>query len=493
MNIIDKAIAYFNPVAGMKRAAARSAISMYEAGGQGRRMKSWNDRGGSASSATENIRTVRDRSHQLERNNPWATRAIESIAVNTVGVGIVPTFSGTAGVVKKVEKLWKEWADKTVCDFDGDLNFYGLQELVMRTVAESGEAFVRYRVDYSIDMPFRVQVLESEFCDASKSGTMLENGGWIVQGIEFDKNGKRVAYWLFNQHPDDIINMSGLTSNRVPADEVIHVFRKKRPGQVRGVPTGVQSFMRLRDFDDYEDAQLVRQKMAACHVAAVYKNEVPDDPTGSALDDDAEELDRMEPGQYQYLNPGEEIQFNNPPAVDGYDEYSRKILQGVAASYGVTYEVISGDYSNVNFSSGRMGWIEMHRNIGSLQWNMFIPKFCNGVMEWFIKFGTIKGHFKTFGYEWTAPRREMIDPVKETKALSEQVRNGFKSWTEAVTETGQDANATFDQLVKEKEARDKAGLQLVCDPRFDSGKDIQGAQGEAEDEDEPAKPASNKK
>lgn len=487
MNFLEKSIAFISPSLGMKRAHARSVISAYEAGGQGRRMKSWSDRGGSASSTTENIRTVRDRSHQLERNNPWATRGIEAIAVNTVGDGITPTFSGTASAVKKAEKIWKDWAGKTACDFDGDLNIYGLQELTMRTVVESGEAFVRYRIDEKLQMPFRIQVLESEFCDSSKNGTVLENGGWIIQGVEFDSQGRRVAYWLYNQHPDDIINMSGLTSHRVPASEVIHVFRKKRPGQVRGVPTGVQSFMRLRDFDDYEDAQLVRQKMAACHVAAVYKNELPDDPTGLTKDEDSDELDRMEPGQYQYLAPGEDIKFNSPPSVENYDEYSRKILQGVASAYGVTYEVISGDYSNVNFSSGRMGWIEMHRNINSIQWNMFIPKFCDGVMEWFMKFATIKGHFKNVSYDWTAPRREMIDPVKETKALSDQVRNGFKSWTEAVTETGQDPNVVFDQLVKEKEDRDKAGLQLACDPRFDSGKDIVGALDEVVENTKPEK------
>lgn len=474
MNIIDKAIAFFDPAAGLKRAYSRSMIGAFEAGGRGRRTKAFNDRGGSAANDTSQIFTIRNRSRDLVRNNPFAARAVEVIATNVVGTGVVPTFSGTTSAnVSKVSKAWKEWAQTTACDFEGMHNFYALQELVMRSVAESGEVFIRRRISDAKDaVPFKLQVLESEFCDFQKDGISDQNGGYTIQGIEFDKDGKRVAYWLFERHPDDNIQFRATESKRVPADEIEHVFKKVRPGQVRGIPKGVQAFLRLKDFDGYEDAQLVRQKMAACQVAAVYKTEIPESPTGLVKGEDSDDqYDRMEPGQYQYLNPGEQIVFSNPPGVENYDEYSRKILQGVASAYGITYEALTNDYSNVNFSSGRMGWIEMHRNISSWQWNVLIPMFCEKTMNWFFRFGgLLQAGFKPTMVEWTAPRREMIDPVKETKALSDQVRNGFKSWTEAALENGYDPEILIKQIADDQKKRDELGLQLACDIRFDAGK-----------------------
>jgi capsid protein len=83
----------------------------------------------------------------------------------------------------------------------------------------------------------RLQVLEPDYLDLHRNGVVTAGGGQIIDGIEFDKQGRRVAYWLFTSHPGSARLMTTqFASVRVPADRVLHIYRVDRPGQVRGVP-----------------------------------------------------------------------------------------------------------------------------------------------------------------------------------------------------------------------------------------------------------------
>jgi lambda family phage portal protein len=403
----------------------------------------------------------------MVRNNPYASKAVAVITANVVGTGIKPSIqdSRTRGL-KNTKQAWKAWADTTACDWEGRKTFAGIQRLVMRSVAESGECFVRQRRVSGGPVPLKLQVLEADFLDTNKDGISTPNGGYIMLGIEFDAQGQRVAYWMFDHHPGENRLYRSLTSQRIPADEILHIFHEERPGQIRGVPFGVSAALRLSDFDEYEDAQLMRQKVAACFAAFV--TDTKDPLPGEANPNGGYPMERVEPGMIEYLPPGKQVTFGSPPPTEGYDDYSRRTLQGIAAGYGVTYEALTGDLSNVNFSSGRMGWIEMGRQIAEWQELMLIPQLCDSVWQWFVTAGSIAGvASNTATASWTPPARMMIDPVKETKGLSDQVRNGFISWQEAVRQMGYDPDMIAEELSQDYKAFEALGFMLACDPRFD--------------------------
>ena len=98
--------------------------------------------------------------------------------------------------------------------------------------------------------------------------------------------GRRVAYWLFSYHPGGVLILNprgGIVSQPVPADQIMHVYRVLRPGQVRGVPWLAPVMMALRDLDDYCDAERVRKKIEACVTAFVQQPEgIDGDPLGLA-------------------------------------------------------------------------------------------------------------------------------------------------------------------------------------------------------------------
>jgi lambda family phage portal protein len=473
LNWLDRAVGWVSPSAGFKRARARyltqvmqGAMNGYEAASKSRRFDKWKTRGTSANAEIRaGLPLLRDRSRALVRDNPYATKAIGVIAHNLVGGGIRPQIrvgDGNRVLESRFERVVRLWMNTTACDADGRLNFYGLQNLAARTIAESGEVLIRRRRRFSSDpleIPLQLQVLEPDFLDTGKDGA-AENGGVIVQGVQFDQIGRRTGYWVFSQHPGDATYRRAFESKFVPASEMLHVYRIDRPGQVRGVPWAAPIIVRLKDFADYEDAQLVRQKIAACYVAFVTQA----DPTESAASSDSEApLEKFEPGVIDYLPPGKDVKFATPPSVDGLGEYARVSLIGVAAGFGIPYEALTGDLSNVNYSSGRMGWLEYHRANTSWQWNMFIPQFCDGVVPWIRQSMLIDANDVRF--EWTPPRREMIDPGKETEATKAAIRAGTLTLSEAIRREGDDPEEHFAEYAADMERLDKLGITLDSDPR----------------------------
>lgn len=466
MNFLDKTIAFINPSAGVKRAAQRMAletIRAYDGAARTRRTENWKATGADVNSEINGVlHTLRNRSREQVRNNVYARRTVQAISNNTVGTGIVPTPENVSRAAeKKIVTLWKNWAGKSRCDHDGLMTFYGIQRLVMRTVVESGECLVIKRRSDDKMMPIKLQVLEPDFIDTTRFIPNTERGGRVIHGIEYSSDGKRLGYWLFKEHPG-ALRLGGLTSEFVKEEDVAHIYFVERPGQVRGVPWMAASMIRMKDFDEYEDAELVRQKIAACFT--VFVQDANPEPFGSTTE--SELMSRVEPGIIEMLPPGKTVSFATPPTTNGHESYSRKILQGIAVGNGITYETMTGDLSNVNFSSGRMGWLEFQRNIQDWQTNMLIPQLCDKVWEWFALGGSIVGAMKSdTAVSWTPPRREMIDPVRETNAMSLLVKNGFYSYSEAVRQLGFDPDDTTDEIASDFAKFDEKKLILESDPR----------------------------
>lgn len=475
MNALDKFIAWVSPKSGLSRARARLALTQtrrYEAAASGRRTDSWLAQGLSANSEIAvSLHTLRDRHRDLVKNNPWAARAVQAIVSNMIGYGITAKIKGT----KKAQLLWKSWAESTECDADGRHDIYGLQALVQRTVVESGECFIRRRwrrVEDGLSVPMQLQVLEPDYLDISRT-EYLNGGGRIIQGVEFNAFGKRVAYWMYQDHPGDQITKT-FESVRVPASEVAHIMRTDRPGQVRGVPWGSAVMLTMRDLDDYEDAYLFRQKLANCTVGLIYDA----DPLQPGANSNQPIAESFEPGRYEFLPPGKDIKFNTPPNAGDYGPYTKDVLLRVAAAYGITFQALTGDLSSVNFSSGRMGWLEMQRNIESWRWHYFIPQFCETIAGWWEEAVELSYGIKTqsIAFQWMPPRREMIDPAKEIPPLIEAMRGGITSLPRVHGEMGEDSEEILNEIAETNVLLDKLGLKLDSDPRQTTKPNTQSTQ-----------------
>lgn len=474
VNIIDKIVAYVDPKAGLERAQTRAKLNKtrgYDSSTKGRRGDGWTS-GGNGSQNQDiqrSAKVIRERSIDGYKNNSNVFRAIRTITNNVVGTGIMPTPIPKPGEkeiskaeLKKIKNAWELFVES--CDFDEDLNFYGLQSLGARNTFMQGEIFVvRQRDAKNNPVPFKIQILEPHMCDIQKNTGMLVNrpDNFIVQGVEFDSRGRKVGYWLHEMDPKNEFVIK-LAPKFVSKEDVIHVFYKEFPSQVRGIPAGTPAMLNMRDLSDYEDAALMSAKVAACHVAFTTQP-APDDPVndGEGYEGDNENIEHLEPGIIQRLAPGEEVTFNTPPTPQSYGEYVSKNQQKNAAGYGITYEQMTGDMSNVNFSSGRMGWIEADRQVQDWQYNFYIQRFCKPIWTWFIEGLMLKGVInREVWAEWTPQGREMLDPVKETNGLVLKLKAGLISWTEACKQAGYNPDVVLTQIVNDRKMFEENGINV---------------------------------
>ena len=253
-------------------------------------------------------------------------------------------------------------------------------------------------------------------------------------------------------------------SELVSADDVSHVFREDRAGQIRGITWFAPIIITFRDLDEYMDATLVKQKVAASFAAFVTDIEVPVD--GNTADSKYVVSEKIEPGAIEFLPQGKTITFPSPPSVNEFDPFTRTMLRALASGLGITYESLTSDYSQVNFSSGRMGWLEFNRNLESWRWNMLIPQFCEVVGKWFFEACEDRGlKLNNAYFKHTPPAREMIDPNAEYNGLQKAVRNGFKTMPEAIRELGNDPEEQIAEIQEFNAQLDKAGIVLDSDPR----------------------------
>jgi lambda family phage portal protein len=270
----------------------------------------------------------------------------------------------------------------------------------------------------------------------------------------------------------------GIISQPVPADQIMHVYRVLRPGQVRGVPWLAPVMMALRDLDDYCDAERVRKKLEACVTAFVQQPEgIDGDPLGLAGTDPSSGLavESFQPGMVEYLKPGQEIKFNNPPPAGGYREYKMTELQGIMAGIGLPYELGTGDMSQVNYSSWRGGMLGFRNTVEAFRWLTLIPLFAMPVWRRFIDTLVLLGKIPQAvandpkvglrNVQWTAPRFESVDPVKDAEGVLKDVRMGRKTWFEAVLENGFDPTTQLEQIALFNKLVDKFEIILDTDPR----------------------------
>lgn len=482
MKWLERAIAAVSPETAARREHARlrvtamqSARAMYDGASVSRRTAGWRRVSTDANAETMGgaLQRLRDQSHDMVRNNPHAAKAPAAIQHNVIGSGIIPSFLGPDGKADKdAEAAARAHLDTTTIDAAGQLDFYGIQSLAMRAVFEGGEVLLRRRrrkAEDNLPLPFQIQTLEGDFLDSSRDGPQ-DNGTYAVQGVEFDALGRRVNYWLFDEHPGGRGTYRLPTSRRVPASEIAHVYRIDRPGQVRGVPWLAPVMLPLADYADYADAQRMRQKVAACFAVFEVDSTGADgggNPLlGSKDSQGGVPIEELSPGIYERLPPGRDIKFASPPGVDGYADFSRISLREIAAGLNIPAFVISGDLSDLNFSSGRLGWLDFQRAVTAYQNDIAIGQMCRTVERWFREaLAVSRGIGRPIKAKWTPPRREMINPAEEIKASRDAVRSGRDTLFDMIRAAGKDPEAHLAEMKAAADLVDQYGLVLDSDPR----------------------------
>jgi lambda family phage portal protein len=452
----------------------------YDAAGHGRRLAGWNPPSSGPNRAIEGLQTIRNRSRDSSRNDWSGVSATEKWTTNLIGIGITPRFKRIPKARKQaVLDVWDDFVQQ--CDADGVLNLYGLQTLVTRAWLDGGEAFIRRRArfaDEGLPVPLQIQVLEADMVpmlDATSwPGLPVDNE--IKSGIEFNRRGRRIAYWLFKNHPGDkhgsTIDPTMLV--RVLASEIVHVYEPLRPGQLRGVSLLAPMLTRLRNIENYDDATLTRQQLANLIVAFISRKlpEFTGDEDINPLTGEVDEPDAtgtplvgLQPGLVQELEDGQEVQWSNPPeAGTNYSDYMRTQHLGTAAGAGIPYEIFSGDIRDVSDRTLRVIINDFRRHAEQRQWQVLIPQMCKRVVGWFADAAALVGKLNldeidpVSRAEWSPHGWAHIHPVQDPQGKKLEVEAGFRSRSSVIGQYGDDPDAVDDERAADLSREKELGL-----------------------------------
>jgi lambda family phage portal protein len=494
-NFLDKAIGYLNPKAGAQRVAHRKRMEIlegmrgYEGASNGRLAQGWRTVSSSADSEIAKAgQSLRDRSRDLVRNNPLAAKIVSTHANNFFGFGIIPRAkTGDKKKDKLINELFEEWSKKAFVGHG--MNFYGGFYTASRMMVQDGELYIRKRLRLPTDgfaVPLQIELLDAEYCDWSKSGAVPTNpGNKIKQGVEFDAINNRRGYWMFPQNPKSgaLLGGTSIASSFVSAEDIVHLY-EPQTNQVHGVPWLAPVMTELRDLKDYELAENIRKKVESCLVGLITPGEDDASDPNIGLDETLQAganrpavtdiygnaFERMEPGMFGVLNGGKSVTFNTPAISAGIETYIRTRLRSIAAGVRMPYALMTGDFSQENFASGKLGILEYQRFVSTVQWHYLIPMGLEVVWGWFIDAAKAAGKIPAntnVKVEWTPPEFESVTRLDDARADLLEVRMGKRSMPEIISKTGRDPKTVLDEIDEWNTSVDttKSGVILDTDPR----------------------------
>ena len=443
------------------------------------------------------LKVLRNRSRALVRDNPYARQAKRTTQVNVIGprgIQMQPQIMRPDGREKDERRNvamsagWRQWCRADSCDVTGKMSFHAIEMAIVGSLPESGEVgvrLVRQRMGKS-RVPLALELIEADQIDDDYTGFSDRPGHYWRMGVELNEWGRPTRYALLVKHPGDA--ELGTYLNRtekhlfIDAEDFIHIYMPDRIGQTRGVPWFAPVITTSWNLGKYEEAHWTRKRVQANSLGWIQTSD-PDDfgsreSDGSPALEGDKRLWNTEPGSYNFLMPGETaIPPDFGPDDNQYENVVRSLARRFAAGFGCSYETLSKDFSESNYSSSRLSILEDRDHWRVIQ-SMLIQQFHQRVFEeWLMAAALSDLPMPMFSDVWTRPERynaphwqarawSWVDPAKEMKALEMARALQLQTHAEQIMEyTGNDFMETVTTIAKENEIKEELGLMAgTADP-----------------------------
>lgn len=420
-----------------------------------------------------NLRLLRARGRELARNNPIAKNFLNLLVANVVGhkgIGYRPQVRNNDGklaaqVNDKISKAWAEWCKKENCTVDGKLSLREVLEVAVKAVATDGEIFIRkVRAFPNNKFRFALQLIDADQCDHLYSVPPGKGQNEVRLGVEVDSWGRPVAYWINPGHPSDL--GGSLMRQRIPAEEIIHLYDFDRVSQTRGVTWFHAVMMQLRMLDGYIEAELVAARTGAAKMGWI---EYTDAAAYEEPDPDKKFTFEANPGTIETLPPGMKFTAWNPDhPANGFPNFVITILRQIATGLGVSYNALASDLVGVNYSSMRSGLL-IERDQWKRDQSWVIENLCGPVFEDWLTFALLSGALsldsrdpeKFKAGKWEPRGWAWVDPLKDVQAAVLAIGARLKSRAQIVSEEGNDIEEIFQEIAEEEELAEELDLDLT--------------------------------
>lgn len=459
----------------------------YAAAGRGRLFADFK---GSNRSADSEIRwalnELRNRSRDLERNNEYFRRYLQLLRTNVVGSNgfslqvraTNPDGTQDGAGSRIIESAWSEFGRIGGPTVDGQMSLIDLENHVITGMARDGEVFLRIVKNRVFRHQIAIQVIEPDKID-EEMNELYRNGNDVRMGVELNEYRRPVAYHMLLNHPGDYDYTTlakGTKRVRIPASEIMHIYRQERAGQTRGVPWSTAAIGALKMLHGYREAELVAARTAASKMG-FFTSPAGDDfmadgyegenGTGSPIYD-------AEAGTFHQLPAGVEFTpFDPTHPTSAFSDFEKSVLRGIAGGLGVSYTALANDLEGTSYSSIRQGALEERDFYRTLQtfmidhfldplYRVWLDHIVDNALTPITGLGKYEKFSRTFkfrprGFQW-------VDPLKEINAAVVGLQNGILSHSDIASNYGRDAEETFAQIQRDKQSAEKFGLSTAYEP-----------------------------
>lgn len=425
-------------------------------------------------------RNMRARAQDLERNNDHVRRFISLVVNNVIGWnGIQLQSKATRGentetpdrtAIKMIESEWRSWADCANCSVEGDDDFIEIQKLILRRSIVDGEIFVEKLPGFDNEHQFAVRLWAAEAVPHGYN----DKDKRILMGIQYDEWMRPIAYFVhpsghcqFQTNDDDLI--------KIPAINMVHVFRKERPKQRRGFTYLCSTSERMHMLEKFEKAVLVGAQIASSKMGFFRDpDDMSMDPyTGDGSenpdDDDGPNAIDINPGQFEDIGHKtfEKFDVDYPPA--DYDVYVHEILRSAASGLNISYHLLANDPGSVNYSTAREFRLQDTDLYRDLQ-HWFARKVNESIYKSWLQVQLLRQPLNTryrqrdmhriAAHKWQPRGWQWVDPAKEGQGNLLAFQMGSKSLSDIASEQGRDFEEVVDQIKIDIAYATEKGLDL---------------------------------
>lgn len=431
---------------------------------------------------------MRARARQLCQNNEFGRRFLSLVSANVVGPsgptlqvraytdGAKPVLDKAANDV--VETHYAQWCKHA--DVRGVMDWAQMQRVGVAAAARDGEALIRVVRGKSLHNGIALQMLEADRLDESIN-TTLSNGNFVRQGVEVNSLMQPVAYYIKAAHPGENRQATPPVVERIPAAEVIHAYLPTRAEQVRGYTWLHAVLLRMQMLHDFEEAAVVAARVGASKMGVFAAREGADPKALAMLQDgfaaDGTPQMNAEPGEFMKLPEGWELQSWNPEYPHAnFDSFLKACFRGVAVGVNVAAHNLTGDMTDVNYSSARIAELQERDQWEVLQ-NWWLRAVVMPIYEAWLESAMIRGDIRfpesgkalpwdkipkfARASHFQARRWKWVDPSKEMDGLEREVALGINSRTRIAASQGREFEDIIDELKQEKELLKAAGLSTA--------------------------------
>lgn len=443
------------------------------------------------------------RLHDLVRNDGWAAAGVSRFLDNIVGAGfrlsskpdwkaLGITREQAAEVADQIEAQWRLYTRDSGywCDVERMSNLAGLDGLAVRHLFADGDVFgfvgwrespSGYRTCLQVVDPVRI---------SNPQGVM--DTAFLRDGVELDAWGAPVAYHVRRAHPGDLFTpgMEPYVWDRIPRETpdgrpvMLRMGERQWAGMTRSSSDLAPVLVKLKQLTEYDDSELQAAILNAKLAAVVQTNLDPDTIAddgamasyiGSEADYYKNQPLNLDGVSLAFLHPGSTlttVKAEHPHS--NFEAFERNVLRNIASAAGMSYESLTADFSQANYSSIRAALVEFRKSwarksaLVAAAWK---DPFFAAWLEDAIDLGRVclpagAPSFEAMPQAWAAarwigPGTGWVDPLKEVQAARERLDAGLSTLEDEIAAQGGDYQETLAQRARELAEMSALGLDVA--------------------------------